>query len=39
MDYINNNLNQDAECEELLAELVAESQSEYTIPGSAFDRQ
>ena len=37
MDYINNNLNQDAECEELLAELVAESQSEYTIPGSAFD--
>ena len=37
MDYINNNLNQDAECEDLLAELVAESQSEYTIPGSAFD--
>ena len=37
MDLMKNDNLYDAESEELLAELIAESQSEYTIPNAAFD--
>ncbi len=37
MDFFNHNDSFDPVNEDLLAELVAESESEYTIPGAAFD--